>query len=592
MKTDLLKLLKSCQLFLSLNDSVLKKLLQKFKTVHLDKDKSLFRQGDLADSVYFLVKGKLAVFFKSETNEKFLINEILPGQSLGELSAISTGLRSATAKAVKKSVLLKLSSEEFISLCRDYPAVSMNTMNIALKQSRSSLKMMFDKENFRKNIVILPANKSVNLQMFYEYISIYIKKHSNIAMLSDFGDKKSPDELKKIIADANEKNKKLLYLLKSANSELARICFGFEKIDMIYLVSMGNSTPRISREARARIETNKYKINPELILLYKDQDKPIHTAKWLKLMHFHLHHHVRISLPNDWHRILRFFSGKAIALVLGGGGLRCWAQVGVIMAMRKLNLPIDAIGGVSAGAIVSGYYAMHESYHDTRNSLRMLSEITRKSISIKNLTWPAVSFFNGRDYTKHLKAIFKNTRVENLWIPFFCISTNLSNNKIEISRSGHLWKLIRSSTAVPLIYPPVVIKGKPHFDGGLLNNLPVDIMKKMISGQGKIIAMELTHRTEDTTEYNFPPILPLWVTLFSKLRLIKREYKFPNFVDTFLKSLLAGSAARQEENSKLADVLITPDLSKFRLLSVSRKDENKLIRIGYKETIKKIKKNL
>lgn len=592
MKTDFIKLIKSCQIFSSLNKSVLKKLSLKFKTVQVKKGKLLFRQGELADCIYVLVHGKLAVYFKSDDNEKKLINEVLPGQSIGELSAISTGLRSATAKAVKECVLLKLPSEDFISLCQEYPSVSIDTLNVALKQSRNSLKMMFQKKSSRKSIVILPANKSVDLKIFHDNIVKNINGTGDILLFSDFENNKTKDELKALIAEANQKNKRILYLVKSDNSELAKICFGFEKIDMIYLVAMGDAKPRISRQTRNKIETNKYKIKPELILLYQNQkQRPKDTAHWLKLMRFHLHHHVRIARDGDWQRILRFFRGKAVAVVFGGGGLRSWAAVGALIALAKLKIPIDAIGGVSAGAIVAAYYAMTESYNDSHNYLKTLGDIARKSITLKNITWPVVSFFNARAYTEFLKVIFKNIRVENLWIPFFCISTNLANNKTEISHMGYLWKLLRSSSAVPLIVPPVVIKGKLHLDGGLLNNLPVDIMKKMISSQGKIIAVELTHRIEDTKEYFFPPVLPFWKTLLTKLGIIHREYKFPHFVDTFLNSLLAGSAAKQEENALLADVLITPDLSKYRLLNVSKKDETDLIRIGYKETMKKLKKN-
>src|SRR6185312_12399525 len=102
--------------------------------------------------------------------------------------------------------------------------------------------------------------------------------------------------------------------------------------------------------------------------------------------------------------------------------------------------------------------------------LRDLANLVRQSISLKNITWPAASLFNGKHYTEKLQDIFRNVRIENLWLPCFCISTNLSTNKQVISRRGYLWKIIRSSTAVPLVFPPVVVKGQLYIDGGLLNN--------------------------------------------------------------------------------------------------------------------------
>ena len=166
MKTDLLNLLKSSKIFSSLDDAVLRKLLHRFEKIYVPKGKVLFRQGELADCIYFLVSGKLAVFFKPEKKERKLINEILPGQTTGELSALSCGPRSATAKAVKKCCLLKLSSEEFITLCKDHTSVCIDVMNVALKQSRSSLKLMFDSKNIRKGIRIL-NNLIIALSLFF-----------------------------------------------------------------------------------------------------------------------------------------------------------------------------------------------------------------------------------------------------------------------------------------------------------------------------------------------------------------------------------------------------------------------------------------
>lgn len=591
MKTDFLNLLKTSKIFSSLNKTVLNKLLAKFEKIAVPKGKIVFRQGELADSIYFVVRGKLAIFFKPEKKPRKLINEILPGQTTGELSALSCGPRSATAKAVKTSYLLKLSSEDFIAICRQHTSVCLDVMNLALKQSRSSLKLMFDAKNIRKNTVIVPANKTVDLKKFYDAMKQYIKIHSDCLLLSDVEENKPAEAIKNMINDATLKNKKLIYVIKSYRSELAKICFGFENIDMIYVVGTGKTLPRISAETRNKVGLNKYKIRPELILLYKGKnERPKHTKKWLKTLPFHLHHHIRTYQEADWQRLLRFITGKAMTVVLGGGGLRCWAQLGALMALSNAGIPIDAICGVSAGAIVAAHYALNETWKDTGLKLRALSETTRHATSLKNLTWPMVSIFNGKDYTNQLKKVYKNARVENLWLPFFCISTNLATNKSEISRSGSLWKLIRTTTAVPSVFPPVVIKGKLHLDGGLLNNLPVDLMKKMISNQGKVIAVELTHRNEDINEYHFPPILTFWSSFLTRLKIIHREYKFPAFVDTFLKSLLAGSAAKQEENSLLADVLITPDLSKFSLLNISRADENRLIKIGYKATMEKIAK--
>jgi len=595
MKIDLLDLLKSCKVFSSLDDAILIKLLGKFKKIYLNRNKILFRQGELSDSLFLLVSGKIAVFITTEKNETLLINEVLPGSIIGELTALSREPRSTTAKAVKRTILLQLSSEDFVEICKQFNSVSLEVINTTLRHSRDIIKLMSDKGSIKKHIAIIPANNKIDLKIFHESILKHKNNCQDVVFLYDSEENpinvKNLSELHHYIDQLDRENKTVVYVINSYHSALSTICFGYERVDMIYVVGTDDSDPMLSLETRKKIDSNKYKIKPELILLHANiQGFPKHTIKWLKLINFNLHHHIRIVNENDWQRLLRFITGNAVGVVFGGGGLRCWAHLGALRALMKLNIPIDAIGGSSAGAIVAAYYAMRQSLQDPLD-LRELSKLTRQSISLKNLTWPSASLFNGKHYTQKLQEIFKKVRIENLWIPCFCISTNLAKNKQIISRKGSLWKIIRSSTAVPLVLPPVVIKGQLYIDGGLLNNLPVDIMKKMLLNRGKVIAIELTRANEDINYYKFPTILPFFMTMLAKFKLINKDFKFPYLIDTFLKSLLAGSSAKQEENAALADVLIAPDLSKFSFLGVSKSDEDQLIKIGYKEAFKQIKKS-
>ena len=133
----------------------------------------------------------------------------------------------------------------------------------------------------------------------------------------------------------------------------------------------------------------------------------------------------------------------------------------------------------------------------------------------------------------------------------------------------------------------MVQNGELHFDGGLLNNLPVDIMRKITTHRGTIIAIELVG-TKDEAHYEFPPILPFWQTLLAKLGL-GYHYKFPRFIDTFLKSLLVGSFLKAQQNSVNADIFIGLDLSRFPMLHSNQKLENKIVEIGYQTTMEHIK---
>jgi predicted acylesterase/phospholipase RssA len=262
-----------------------------------------------------------------------------------------------------------------------------------------------------------------------------------------------------------------------------------------------------------------------------------------------------------------------------------------LQALIESDIPIDALGGVSGGAIVAGYYALHENLNDkAQMELQQLSEITCETMRLKGLTWPAISLFSSEKYTKQLRKIFGKVRMENLWRPLFCITCNLSKSSSVIHRKGLLWKKIRGSTAVPGVYPPLVINGEIHLDGGIVDNLPVRSMRQLSSNIGTVIAVELIHNIVNEKKYRFPPVLTFWQTLLAKLRLAHKDYHFPHFVDTFLRALLVGSAVEQNRSAKNADVLISPDLSAFGLLSVTKQQEAELIKLGYEATMKALKK--
>lgn len=582
MTTNLLELIKNCKIFSSLDDEILKNLISASNTITLPKHHILFRQGELSDSIYILISGKMSVILMAEAREKKLLAEILPGGTMGELSALSHEPRSITIKAAENSSLLKISGKIFKELCQKHASVALETVNLLVNRSQTLIREISSQTARKRHIAIIPANEKSSLKELLDKLTEYARDQSNTVLLS--GDY-SEAELRNNIAIYKQENKTILYFLATEETTLSKVCF--ENMDMMYIV--GNMP--IKAHLDPFVLKHSKQLSPELILLYKNKNVIIKdTAKWLKLTSFNLHHNICINHEGDTQRLWRFIHGKAVGLVLGGGGVRSWAHLGAIKALVERNIPIDVLVGSSAGAIVAGYYALNEIAEDPYDSLQELSAITRKVASLRNLTWPAVSLFNGIDYTHTLRKIFRHARLENRWLPCFIVSCRLSDKKQIIHRKGYLWKIIRASTSVPAVFPPVVIKGELYLDGGILNNLPVDVMKKIVGNYGTTIAVELTHHTRDKTEYHFPPVLSFWQTLLTKLKIMHKNYKFPSFIETFLESLLAGAAAKQEENSLNADILITPDLSHYSLLNISREQAAELFKLGHDAAVIAVEK--
>jgi NTE family protein len=326
-----------------------------------------------------------------------------------------------------------------------------------------------------------------------------------------------------------------------------------------------------------------------LVLLHSKQtQKPKNTASWLQEFPFHLHHHVKMDVTRHFKRLIRFIRGRANGLVLSGGGTRGFAHLGAIKALREEKIPLDFIGGTSVGAIVGGAYAMQESYQDAYQKFNEIVTASSKSVAWSSLTWPIISLFNGKFFTDILYKVFNKHQIEDLWIPYFCISSNLANYSEEIHQNGSLFEKTRASASIPGIIPPMIINGEIHFDGGLLNNLPVDIMRQFLGKKAKIIAIELTASMHDLHKYQFPPVLTFKETLMIKMHLLKQHFIFPRFVDIFIRGLLMGSSVRSRQNGLSATILVNLSLRKFRLLQTTPKQSAKMLEIGYLETLSKI----
>jgi NTE family protein len=290
--------------------------------------------------------------------------------------------------------------------------------------------------------------------------------------------------------------------------------------------------------------------------------------------------------------LLRFIRGKAIGVVLSGGGTRGWAHIGAIKALREAKIPIDIIGGASVGALVACIYAKCQSFEKTNELFRELVIDSKHTISWRSLTWPIISIFNAKKYTNGLMKLFGKNRIEEAWMPFFCITSNLANQSEDIHQEGLMWEKIRATTSLPGVAPPMILDGEMHLDGGLLNNLPVDVMRQFVGKTGKVIAVDLNNFQTDKSKYHFPPIITIKDAFFNKLKIKKHKYRLPSFTDTFLRGLFLNSLLKEKHNAIIANIFVSLDLTAFSMLHSNPDEGAKLMQIGYEETMKQINKNL
>jgi predicted acylesterase/phospholipase RssA len=201
-----------------------------------------------------------------------------------------------------------------------------------------------------------------------------------------------------------------------------------------------------------------------------------------------VHHHLRAGAQGDMERLARHLSGHAVGLVLGGGAARAFAHVGALRALRDAAVPIDAVGGTSAGAVLAAQYAMG---WDLGAMEAWCREIARGARRLRDFRLPLFSLLRGRALDALLGDLFGTTQIEDLWLPYYCVSSNLTRAAMVAHRRGSLRQYTRASCALPGLLPPVRDHGDLLVDGAVLNNLPLEPMRDLCAG-GPIVAVDVS----------------------------------------------------------------------------------------------------
>lgn len=201
-------------------------------------------------------------------------------------------------------------------------------------------------------------------------------------------------------------------------------------------------------------------------------------------------------------------SNANIALVLSAGGAKGYAHIGAIAAIAEAGYIITSIAGTSMGALVGGLYAagkLQEAYAwlKTIDNWEVF-----KLADIKNIT--STGIINGEYIFNELHRLVGDVRIEDLPIPFCAIAADLDTGKEKVFTRGKLLDAIRASISMPVFFVPHKIRGKRYIDGGVVNGLPINHVKRRAGD--KVIAINLDTYGENTTEAVHNEITGTWFT--------------------------------------------------------------------------------
>jgi predicted acylesterase/phospholipase RssA len=296
------------------------------------------------------------------------------------------------------------------------------------------------------------------------------------------------------------------------------------------------------------------------------------TAAWLEPRKLDFHLHVRQGLQGDMDRVARVLAGRAVGLVLGGGAARGFAHLGVYRALCEAGVAVDWLGGASIGAVMAAGMA---TAPDPGEAIVRARKAFVEGKPFGDITVPIISFLRGRRMERLIDAHLAGN-IEDLPVPFFCVSSNLGNGSVQVHDRGSLPRSLRASVSLPGIFPPAVINGQLSVDGGILDNLPVDLMRAR--PVGRVIAVDLSSRKDYTVSYEAVP--SPWRVLAGKALPMMKRHRVPSPVSLMLMAMSIGAIGSARAAGARADLLVRPPVGGFSFTDVRNFD--RVVEAGYR----------
>lgn len=581
------------RLFGTLAPAVLEDLWQAVEWLVLVPGDMLFHEGDPADALYALLDGRLVVW-TTRAGGRERLGEIVAGETVGEIDIISGEPRSASIQAAKRSLLVRMSRARFEEFALRFPTVYKVFAEVIVQ--RLARHASGNIPQVAREIVVLPHREDDALAA--ECIRRLTSALSAIGPtlhLSSAGLEARAGEFPFDIHQAlqlplhdvrnvrfnlwlRKQRRDHRFLLYEADTTLSNWTrLGMEQADECVIVARAGADPEPGAFERALPGDDL--VAKRLAIVHSPGAAPTGTRRWLAPRPTTPHHHLRDGDDGTFARLARFLSGQAIGLVLAGGGAKGFAHIGVIEALHALGLPIDLIGGTSSGGMAAITYAIDLDPRRLaeRNRINWVARRPERKLAV-----PVVSFLNHTAWDRIFHEGFGEIEMEDLWIPAFVISCNIDAGRTVVHERGPIWKAARATSSLPGLLAPVLIEGQAHVDGGVVNNMPTDVMRART--QGLVLAVSLG--SPSTARMPFEAYPSPWRLLGKRFLPGWRSLSAHTVPKVLLQLATLGDHANAGDRAALADHVLAPPVQTYSMMDFRSLDA--LVGTGYDHAMMRV----
>lgn len=501
---DALAAFKLSPLFRHLDRRALRALAQASKWRECRGGEYLFRVGEAGDALYLVANGRVRINRPGVAGIATKQSEIGLGQTAGEMSVVTGETHTADALTLRDSRLLRIAKQDFDRVVARHPEAMLGFTRLIVQRLRNpELRRPREILASARTYALLPGHPGIDIAGFARAFAAETARLGSTLRLDAQRTEQALGEGAATATLAGAGNYRLVAWLNQLEDRYRYLVYQAEdapepwtqrclrQADRILVVVDAGREPEVGATV-TWLQQADLQAPVELVLLQPEEPQPGNVAAWRAATGAGFHYHVPASLKRAaLARAVRLLCGRGLCLVLGGGGARGFAHAGLLRALEERAIPVDAIGGTSMGALVA---AMVACGMDVESLLEALRETFVDNNFLNDYSFSRIALINGQKFRRRLEDIFGDTRIEDLAIPFFCESTNLSRGTNMIHAQGRLVDWVSTSMAVPGIAPPVVYRGSLLVDGGRLRSIPFDTMHAW--GRGPIVVSDVSSETD------------------------------------------------------------------------------------------------
>lgn len=593
---NLLEIASRSPLFKGISETQMRRVLRHFHLHRLDKGDVLFRADQKSRVMYLVVDGKLRVEKITEEQRLVRIASLLPGDVVGEVAVLTGRRHSGQVRALTDVRLAGITRQKLVKVLRQYPDVLFNLTRIEalrlrsniVREQRSSLEL-----GFVLHLYCTTASdyQAVQAPLFQ---AVGAQKVSSMVMLPPsflLGAAGSSSALRQLLSSVLMRHASAYLPLNVADHPLQTVVALLQMADRLILtVSEDASSVRRLQHIFTQPELHRKisMLSPVLSLVHHASPDNLTVSQIEQKLGLPVRYRIRLGrdfwqkddmqlLHMQCRTLARIICNTTQGIAFGGGGARALSEIGVLSELERLGIEFDHVAGTSMGSIIATFYAMGLSSREMSERFR---EFLPSDTGLLRYNLPFISFFRDRSVNRILRRLFGKLRIEDLPKPLTIIAADLLSGQEIRMQKGLVWRAIRASMSLPVIFAPVRYHGHYLIDGGAINNVPGNVLREQ--GVGRVLGINCTPLADDSlkrylNETNLFQLLKpgdrFWVNLSRAFKAAKLFVTRPPILQIANRAMMLEGSELVRQKAREFDLLLSPDLSRFGLFEFDRREE-------------------